>query len=210
VASYLPLPWQQDLKRRHYRRQISRGTFTTGEPEYALLPSLVKAGMCVIDVGANVGHYTLRLADLAGRVIAVEPVPETFAMLAANCAGRGNVTLLNVAASDSVGVVNIAVPRFSTGLRNWYEASITAESTGLSVLAMPLDSLDLPKVGLVKIDAEGHELQVLFGMRQTIERDRPLLIVETGDKSEAVKLLESWGYGVRRLDGSPNVIATAR
>ncbi len=89
AAAALPLAWQQELKRLHYRRQISRGTFATDEPEYAILDSLVLPGSLVIDVGANVGHYTKKLSDLAGsrgRVIAFEPVPDTFSLLAANVA----------------------------------------------------------------------------------------------------------------------------
>jgi hypothetical protein len=64
-------------------------------------------------------------------------------------------------------------------------------------------------VGLIEIDGDGCEAELLLGVQGTIDRDKPNVIVP-GDNSEAVKLLESWGYDVRRLDSSPNVIATAR
>src|SRR6266581_7664130 len=87
IAATLPPLWQNELKRIHFRRQMRRGTFVTPEPEYAILPTLISVGDWVIDVGANVGHYTKRLSELVGptgRVIAFEPVPETFALLAGN------------------------------------------------------------------------------------------------------------------------------
>lgn len=208
-VSHLPITWQQEIKRFHYRRQIRRGLFRTDEPEFDLLSALVVEGSTVIDVGANVGHYTKRLSDLVGatgRVFAVEPVPETFALLAANVAAfrHRNVTLLNVAASETSGIATMNVPHFATGLANWYEAAIGSNGN-LRVGTMALDALAL-SVSLIKIDAEGHELQALTGLRATIERYRPTLIVETGDVGLAVDFIKSLGYGVRRLPLSPNLL----
>jgi predicted methyltransferase len=109
LASRLPSLWQQELKRLYYRCQIHRQTFETTEPEFLILDQLISAGDWVIDIGANVGHYTKRFSDLVGpqgRVIAVEPVPDTFALLAANVLlfQYRNVTLLNLAASDQTTV----------------------------------------------------------------------------------------------------------
>src|SRR4030065_2139701 len=121
IAASLPALWQNELKRLHFRRQIRRGTFITSEPEYAILPSLISEGDWAIDVGANVGHYTKRFSELvgvSGRVIAFEPVPETFALLAANLqeVSNFNVTLINAAASEDTDIVGMSVPTFDTGL----------------------------------------------------------------------------------------------
>jgi FkbM family methyltransferase len=67
----------------------------------------------------------MRMAELVGRsggVIALEPVPDTFALLAANARlfAHANVSLLNVAASDRMASVGIELPRFSDGLTNYY------------------------------------------------------------------------------------------
>src|SRR5262245_13483499 len=115
IAARLPKHWQQELKRVYFRRQVRRRRFGTWEPEYALLPRFVARGDWVLDVGANVGHYTLRAAELVGtegRVIALEPVPDTFALLAANAAARSlqNVTLINAAASASGHVAGMNIP----------------------------------------------------------------------------------------------------
>ena len=67
VAAHLPARWQTELKRVHFGRQITQGNFFTSEPEYKLLPELISPGDWVIDIGANVGHYTKRLSELVGK-----------------------------------------------------------------------------------------------------------------------------------------------
>jgi hypothetical protein len=65
--------------------------------------------------------------------------------------------------------------------------------------------LSLPTVRLVKIDVEGHELPALRGMRRLLQRDHPVLIVETGSQ-ETTTLLGSLDYTVERLPGSSNLL----
>ena len=215
LAARLPNSWQAELKRIHFKRQIRRGRFTTDEPEYGILHEFVHAGDWVIDVGANVGHYTKRLSDLVGptgRVIAFEPVPTTFALLAANTQlfDHANVTLIGAAASDRAHQVGIELPGFSSGLINYYQAHI-AETNGAGLLALTLsiDSLGIEqKVSLVKMDAEGHEPAVLAGMMSLIRRSRPVMIIESSSR-EIGELMHSMGYAEERLTGSPNLIFRA-
>src|SRR6185369_17017955 len=124
-AARIPISWQLEIRRHLYRRQIRRGVFVTDEPEYALLSSFLSEGDWAIDIGANIGHYTKGISDLVGargRVIAFEPVADTFALLAANARNYRyqNVTLLNAAASDKTGITGISVPRLTNGLNNYY------------------------------------------------------------------------------------------
>jgi FkbM family methyltransferase len=214
LAAALPGSWQYELKRVLYRRQIRHGDFVTTEPEFEILQSLVSAGDWVIDIGANVGHYAKRFSELVGpqgRVIALEPVSETFALLAANARlfRFANVTLFNVAASDGTELVKMVIPDFDTGLKNFYQAQITVDATGpqaMQVLTITLDSLAFPRrVALVKIDVEGHERSVLRGMERLLRRDHPTLIVETGS-NEVLALLAGMGYRSEKLAKSPNVL----
>lgn len=209
-AAMLPNSWQHELRRRHFQRQIRLGRFHTDEKEYALLDTLLGEGDWALDIGANVGHYTMRMAELvgpSGRVIALEPVPDTFSLLAANTRlfAHANVSLLNVAASDRVLVSAMQIPRFASGLSNYYQARLGAGSGDLPVLTLPVDELSLPLVRLVKIDVEGHELPALRGMRRLLARDHPALIVETGSQ-ETMSLLGSLGYACERLPGSSNLL----
>lgn len=211
VAAGLPEHWQQELKRLHFRHQIRHQRFRSPEPEYELLPTLIEAGDWVIDVGANVGHYTRRFSELVGgrgRVLAFEPVPATFALLAGNAEHfpYRNVTLFNAAVSDHTSVAGMDVPAFASGLSNYYEAHLGGDAAALPVLCLNVDALALPApVRLVKIDAEGHEPAVLAGMRQLLERDRPTLIVEA-NVAAIVPFLEGFGYVREHLADSPNYL----
>lgn len=210
LSARLPATAQTELRRLYFRRQIRARRFYTDEKEYALLDRLIAAGDWVLDIGANVGHYTMRMSELAGvtgRVIACEPVPQTFALLCANARlfAHDNVSLLNVAVSDRTGACGIDLPHFTGHLVNYYQAHLTQGETGLTVLTVALDALMLPPIKLAKIDVEGHELPVLRGMRGILERDHPTLIVETGAQ-ETLEFLRALSYSIERLAGSSNVL----
>jgi FkbM family methyltransferase len=211
IAARLPQSWQHEMRRAFFRREIRLGRFVTDEKEFPLLDRLVEPGDWVLDIGANVGHYTRRMSELVGpdgRVIALEPIPATFALLAANARffPHDNVSLLNVAASDSTMSVGMHIPDFYQGLHNYYQAHVSADAAGLQVLTVNIDALGIPRrIKLVKMDVEGHELRVLRGMRATIERHRPAMIVETASR-EVTALIESMGYEIERLPNSSNIV----
>ena len=141
-------------------------------------------------------------------MIAVEPVPDTFALLAANAAlfQHQNVTLLNLAASARTELVGMRIPDCTDGGRNYYEAAITSQPSPLRVLAAALDPLVIEdRIRLIKIDAEGHDPVVLDGVRGLVARDHPTLIVETGTPA-VVSRLEQLGYRTERLPGSSNTV----
>lgn len=213
IAAKLPRHWQAELKRVHYRHRIRRGTFVSDEPEFSMLSQVVAPGDWVIDVGANVGFYTKRLAELVGpegRVLAFEPVPETFLQLVNNLDScrLSNVTLFNAAVSETTKLVGMSVPDYSgTSQPNYYQAQVSSlADSKLRILTVSLDAIQLPAVvRLIKIDAEGHEFSVLKGMQKILLRDHPILIVEA-PRIEVWKLLESLSYASTTLPGSPNVI----
>lgn len=214
IVSRFPSRFQQALKRHHFGRQIRRGRFDSPEPEFARLDHWVGAGDCALDIGANVGHYTARLSHLVGpqgRVIAFEPIPASFELLAANMAriGASNVTLLNAAASAESAWLTMRIPKQAGGADNYYMAHVTGRGDGIRVLGLALDSLALPRpVRLIKVDVEGHELSAIGGMRKLLLRDKPVLIVE-GRSAAVTDTLTDLGYGTRELPGSPNRIFEA-
>lgn len=208
-----PPGFQEELKRFHFRRQIKKGAFITWEPEFKELNKFISEGDWVIDVGANVGHYTYKLSELvgaAGRVIAFEPIPTTFSHLSANMqqSKYQNITLMNAAASEETTSVSMSIPDFSSGLKNYYQASISSVSadSDISVLTFSIDSLKINhKVSLIKIDAEGHEPAVLRGAQKLLERDMPILIVETVTDEIRERLLQL-GYKEEKYKNSPNIV----
>lgn len=211
AASILPIRYQQEMKRIYFRHQIHKDTFHADEPEYSLLEKWLNNGDFVLDIGANVGHYTRKISDLIGtngRVIAFEPVRETFELLASNITRYQyqNVTLFNVAASNSTEILGMGIPKFEVGLNNYYRAYIDKDSETTKVFTLAIDSLNLPfTIQLVKMDVEGYELPALEGMQQLLYRDHPRLIIE-GDTADVAAFLENYGYSYKKIKGSPNRI----
>lgn len=209
VASRLPWSSQLLLRRMWYRVLIRWNRFDPGEPEFWRISEWVRRDDWVLDVGANIGSYTRefsRAVGPGGRVIALEPVPVTFQLLCRHVNDlQDNVTLLNVAASDRPGIVEMNVPRLGSGLANLYQSRI-AKNGSTKVLAIPLDALSVSEpIRLIKVDVEGHEVSVLRGATELIRRDRPILILE-GDRESFSELLIPMGYKRIRTSGSPNVV----
>ena len=213
-AARLPSSWQFELKRIHYARQIKKGAFDTSEPEFKILQKFIKPGDWVIDIGANIGNYTLKFSELSGkngRVFAFEPVPSTFTLLASNMrySKYENITLINAAVSDSMKTVGMSMPSFETGLLNFCRAKLTIKhDCDLSVITLQVDSFKFEKkITLVKIDVEDHEAYVINGMRKLIQENLPVIIIETSSES-VIQELKSFGYKTENLKDSPNIIFT--
>lgn len=196
------------------RRLIRQGEFDAGESEFDHLADWIRPGDWTLDIGANIGTYSIRMSRLVGnegRVIAFEPVLETFSILASNLvyAGCKNVTAMNAAASDRGGIASMRIPLFGSGLENHYQATMASTKTNpnertVKTLTLAIDDLHLDhRISLIKVDAEGHEQFVLAGMRAQIERDRPILILETVT-SPIQEWLAGLGYTVQRFTHSPN------
>lgn len=166
------------------------------------LTELLRPGMTFWDVGAHVGFFTVigaRLVGAEGRVHAFEPVEQNRARLEAAIEknGCGNVTVHEVALSSTPGE---AVLHAHDSSAMW---SLAGEGSGVTVHTETLDSLDLPPPDLVKIDAEGVELEVLRGGRELLSEVRPALLVEfTTEKlvEEARGLLPQYRFD--HLDGN--------
>jgi FkbM family methyltransferase len=125
-----------------------------------------------IDVGANVGYFTLLASQLvgpAGRVVALEPAPETFAALAANVTRNraSNVRLLQVAASDCAGELVLEHgPASNSGMTATQLAREhdVRPRVAAQTLASCLDADELSRARVIKIDVEGAEWEALMGL----------------------------------------------
>lgn len=213
AAARLPGRLQFELRRANYYWQIRHATFASPEIESREIARHLREGDWAIDVGANVGHYTCEMArcvGASGRVLAFEPIPTSFALLTANvrAAGYVNVSLFNLALSDKPGVACMTVPTYEDSkLADYYRAHLSQQGE-FPVLCMALDKMSiLGRVSLVKIDAEGHDLQVLMGMQSLLQRDRPTLIVEGWQGGAIAKWLQRRAYEIHATADSANIVA---
>ncbi len=172
-------PWQGD-------RLIGALVVGRGEYEAHVLPRFLErtpVGGTVLDVGANIGIFTLtaaRRVGPAGRVIAVEPVPLNVRSLCMGVAANGfrQVTVLPVAASGAAGVVPLLrAGDSSNGIVDVHVHPTSAEgwvpAHRLDVLLAGLDRLDV-----MKIDIEGHEPQAWPGIEDLVRRHWPVIFAE--------------------------------
>ena len=169
--------------------RLRTGQLTSSEPEFQYLSNWLQEGDTAIDVGANMGVYSLAMSRLvgdAGRVIAVEPIPRSFTLLVAlvSSSGARNVTFLNLAATDECREVGFSIPESEPGIANYWRTKIDAAGSQRG-LAYPLDRLDgafLDRLRFIKIDVEGHESAVVRGMAKLIEGHRPVVLAEGRDE----------------------------
>jgi FkbM family methyltransferase len=145
----------------------------------------------IIDVGANIGYYSICLAKLlgnAGTVLALEPNAESFSQLRMHCEMNDvtNVVAVRCAASDIPGESVLRdhgvgdLGKFS--LRRSEAERDTAGPCGQPVPVETVDRLclehGLRHVDLIKVDVEGYETEVLLGAGQILRRDKPILVLE--------------------------------
>ena len=174
------------------------GEFSPGEA--GLLAQLVKPGMTVVEVGANIGAHSVALARHCspGLLVVFEPQQRVFQVLCANLALNGieNVIAFPEASGATPGFVVVPAVDYAAG-GNFGAVSVQAEGPGLKTRVTPLDSLSLAVCHLIKIDVEGYEAEVLRGAAATIARCRPLLYVENDRpdrQQEVISLIAQMNY----------------
>jgi FkbM family methyltransferase len=171
--------------------------------------ALLRPGLSVWDIGANVGVFAFAAAGLAGpagRVLAVEPDPWLFGLLqrsrAANRGGQlAPVELLCAAVSDRPSVARFAIAargRAANALAGFGSSQMGGVREELLVPTVTLDQLvdaTFPPE-LVKIDVEGAELLVLDGAERLLREVRPTLLVEVaaGNAEAATERFRRAGY----------------
>lgn len=218
------------------RSYSKHNNFEQLEPDFAVVKNLIKHGECVIDVGANFGFYTLflsRLVGTKGNVYSIEPIPRTYKILLNNInkLKLGNVEVFNYAISDKDGSVIMEIPKFDSGGENFYQSKIVANTEqDPSLISFKIDTKSLDSLlfakskefSFLKIDVEGHELQVINGAMKLINRFKPVLYIEVSDNPddnktssfELFNLLSNIGYSPyyydanklnRRTHGDANV-----
>lgn len=180
--------------------------------EIDLMKNTIKPGDVVVDVGANIGFYTLLFSDLVGskgKVYAFEPEPENFEHLRKLCNGRNNIKLVNAAVSDKSGSINLYL---SSELNvDHYTFKGKEERNVVKVRSVSLDKYfnKRRKIDFVKIDTQGFEYNVLTGFKRTARRLKKLIIFcevvperlkqNVFTKDRLFNRLKNWGFTIKRI-----------
>ncbi|MFG1417829.1 FkbM family methyltransferase [Xanthobacter sp. V0B-10] len=185
------------------------------EPELRYLDRFVAKGDVFVDVGANVGLFSLKMAPRASRIVSVEPGKEAGDLLVHNAKLNDfkNVTLVRKGLADTAGKASLfhnpvgddpqAFSLVNDG------AATEAEEVEITTLDTLVADLALPRVDSIKIDVEGAEQRVLAGGLKTISTWHPVIIFEMncpallssgGDPAAPWNTLAGLGYRFFRLD----------
>ncbi|MCD9854578.1 FkbM family methyltransferase [Epilithonimonas sp. JDS] len=191
------------------------------EPEFLWIKNILSKDAVFMDVGANVGAYLFTLEDhlKPGNIYAFEPNPQLFKRL-----GRlfPKVNLSSVALSDISTIAEFKIPVINgekIHTRGTLQTSIKEKNEEKTILqkveVKPLDdlvfdaqtdNLNFQQLDFIKIDVEGNEMQTLRGAKKTIERFKPILMVEMEQRHHEDNLwtliseIAEWGYSVNYLD----------
>lgn len=187
----------------------------SGDRALEVVDRVVRPGDVALDVGANFGFFSYRLARLVGpdgEVHAFEPHPEQRGNLTRIEATRANVRFHAVALSARPGNAALVVPRVD-GRPDLALATLEQRPGDTDRVDVPVETLDRmladrPRsVAFVKCDVEGHERAVLEGAVELLEKDSPTLLMEIEQRHQADDIRSTFGlldeigydgYAIRR------------
>lgn len=200
-----------------FMRTLSFSARRSAEPELGLLPQWVRGDRTAVDIGAAEGVYTWCLSKLAASCWAFEANPASAAKVRRRVP---NARVVETAlSSDDDGVKTLFVPASKgfaqSGLGTVETSNPVIREAGAMQVEVPVSTLDayeVASVGFIKIDVEGHELEVLKGAERTILRDRPTLLIEVEDRhrpnarASVVSWLRERGYAPPEEHSSQNLL----
>lgn len=165
-----------------------------------------------IDIGANRGELSWFLLEHACKVIAFEPLPSAFQQLSRISSDK--LEIHNLALSNRVGTSILKMP-FDTAMNSYNDGLSSLEPSSLNLVyskfpnrfthekelttqTQKLDNFCLSDVTTIKIDVEGHEIEVLEGAKNTILSNKPSLLIEIAwnkrGTNECVRIIQDLGY----------------
>ncbi len=194
----------------YYRRRVLE-EIADGEPELALLTTLITSSGTAVDVGANQGIYAFALSEIGQQVHAFEAHPDYAKFAKDNLGDRA--TVHTVALTNAKGRAKFYVPYSDDGMELHFAGNLKnshAQFTNQKIIETDVETLDsfaLTGVTFIKVDVEGSELDVLEGARRTILRDKPVLLLELlsgtyPDPSAITQIVcDTYGYKAFVVDG---------
>ena len=185
---------------------VAQGAISTYEPENKRYFNLKKG--IFVDIGANIGRYTIMQAKKlkVGKVIAIEPEPRNFEILKKNIKLNNleNVIPVKIACSNSKGIANFWLGAEGEGTAHSL-IEIKNNSKKISVNTETLDNimkkLKIKKVDLIKVDVEGLEPLIFEGAENMLKNHPKIIFEALSDEKldDSKKVLSKFGYKINKL-----------
>ena len=196
--------------------------FGTREADHkTILERVVKPGMTIFDIGANIGYYVLMELGLignAGRLVAIEPSPANVVLLNRNLALNSyrDIPVIECAVSDQPGNKLFHLSHESN-LNTFHDIGsgvdhLSGEQITVRTVTVPELAMEYGAPDLIRMDVEGHEVEVIGGMLDAIREGAmaPMILFETHlsrysddhDMSAVLTALYALGYTTRYLASS--------
>jgi FkbM family methyltransferase len=179
-----------DLNDAHIGLNVVAGSYEPDERKFIL--EILKAGDIAIDIGANIGFFSMLMADRVGptgHVYAFEPLPRNASLLEQSVAEndfQGLITTERSAIGDHVGKLELISPIVTDNWGGPYlrigQAVVPSGHQLTMVPVIKLDEYPLRRpVSFIKLDAEGAELLALRGARTLLKTDQPTVLAELNE-----------------------------
>jgi len=185
--------------------------------ETKLFNDIIKNGEVLVDVGANIGYFTLLMAKLSGpsgKIFSFEPEDKNFEILEKNVKINNyqNIVLEKKGVSDHNGVNKFFLSSKNTGMHSLQKIRDDSKEVKIDVIKLDdyFSALDLvKKISLIKIDVEGAEFQVLNGMQTILKNENLKLLIEFipehlkkhgTNPSDVLKILEDNDFKIYQIN----------
>jgi len=196
-------------------KRLKRAIKNNYEKELSIIGNFTDKNKEAVDVGVYRGVYTYKLSKEFKHVHAFEPNPLIYPFLEKNLTKIvKNMTLKNLALSDSNGDVNLRIPSrsksifktnyeeiYKLGCATIHEGNKIDNKNNFKVKKIKLDDLLEDKnISFVKIDVEGHEREVITGSKKIIKKNKPVLLVEIEERHnnfpilDTIEFVKNFGY----------------
>ena len=161
-----------------YFTKVDDSIHDSGDEKFLEEFIVPKDDKILIDVGASIGDWSLFVGKKGKRVYAFEPSPKSFRVLLERTKDYPNIHSYSYALGEIDTMGRMGLAAFSLSGTMDEEIKGLHKGGTIDVVVRSLDSLNLSNVGVIKIDTEGYETPILLGAIKTINREKPLLIIE--------------------------------
>lgn len=170
------------------------------EREINIIKYFSKGGQA-LDIGGNIGVYSFYMLKHFNKVTAFEPIPDFYNNLKKMFSNNNNYSVYNIALSDKEGEATIYIPDRFHGWSTLEsddlmlkKASATQKIKQLNIKTKTLDCFEFKDLDFVKIDVEGHELNVLYGAELTLKTNNAVILIEIEERHKKGSILNVVNY----------------